>query len=90
MSRQDFCHCTPSEFQKIFTKWQEHAERADRVSWEQTRTLCLYMISPYTKKTLKPEDIMQFPWEKKTEQTEVITEEERKRRYEVAKKNYRC
>lgn len=35
-----------------------------RNEWETARSIMWASISPYSKKKLKPKDIMEFPWEK--------------------------
>ncbi len=67
MSLQDFERCTPLEFSRIVEQWQKREEERMKLSWEQTRFLAVTNLSPYSKKALKPTDIMQFPWDKKTE-----------------------
>lgn len=89
MSRQDFCHCTPSQFKAIYDSWADTQNRAERLSWEQTRSLCLCMVQPHCKKQLRAEDIMKFPWDAKIKDPDAdLTPEERKARYEAAKKRY--
>lgn len=86
----DFCSCTPSEFWKCYASWQQQAEMEQRESWEQTRVLCASMLQPYSKKRLSGRDIFPLPWDGKEEEEkkESISEEERKARYEAAKRRY--
>lgn len=65
MSYDDFCRCTPSEFSAAAEAWNKIEESRMRRSWEQTRDLMMAMIQPYSKKPVKPTDIMQFEWDKK-------------------------
>lgn len=65
MSLEDFCQCTPSEFQSIYDEWSKYNEGLMRRSWEQTRFIALTNLTPFSKKALKNKDIMVFPWEKK-------------------------
>ena len=37
------------------------------MAWERTRWLATVLLSPHSKKTLKPTDIAQFPWEESTQ-----------------------
>ena len=88
MSFDDFCRCTPSEFQTAWehwNKWQEHNQQAE---WERLRMACLCMLQPYSKNTLSARDVMQFPWEEdaKTASRETVSKEELKRRYQEAKR----
>lgn len=63
MSLQDFEQCTPFEFSKIVEQAQKKEEERVKLSWNQTRFLALTNLSPYSKKALKPTDIMEFPWD---------------------------
>ena len=48
---------------------------------------CLCMLQPYSKNTLSPHDVMQFPWEEEAKKPqEEISNEELKRRYREAKR----
>lgn len=91
MSRLDFCQCTPAEFKAIYDKWNEKQQQEERTQWEQTRALCRCMLQPHSKKSLKATDVMKFPWDEKPREKieeEELTPEERKARYEAAKKRY--
>lgn len=90
MSLQDFCSCTPSEFQKVYEAWRENALRLQREGWEQTRLICVLSIQPYSTKKLDPQVVMPLPWDREEERKEErkMTEEERKERYKAAKKRY--
>ena len=61
---QDFERCTPSEFKATFDAWNGGRERLERGEWERVRMSCLCSLQPYSKKKLRPTDIMEFPWEK--------------------------
>ncbi len=63
MSRDDFCRCTPSQFYTIYEAWGEMRERDEQSRWERTRMQCLCSLQPYSKKQLKAQDVMQFPWD---------------------------
>ncbi len=43
--------------------WNEQEEQRYRTSWEQTRFLAHCLLTPYSKKKLRAEDIIRFPWE---------------------------
>lgn len=91
MSLQDFCSCTPSEFNKVYAAWHDKEMRRIREGWEQTRTICICSMQPYSKKRLVPQDVMPLPWDRDGRQKEKepeLTREERKARYEAAKKRY--
>ena len=85
MSLNDFCRCTPSEFQAAWQAWHEWHENEQRGEWERLRMACI--LQPYSKNTLSPHDVMQFPWEEEAKKPqEEISNEELKRRYREAKR----
>lgn len=58
---------------------QQRADAEARQSWEQTRLLAAYVISPYSKKKLsKMSDLFKFHWEETERPGEKMTAEERK------------
>jgi hypothetical protein len=85
---EDFCQCTPFEFYSIYEGWQRRRESEDRSAWERARMICMCSLQPYTKKSLSPKDVMEFPWEHELKETP--RREERKEdilaRYQAAKK----
>lgn len=64
MRLNDFCALTPSEFRSVHGRWQEAEEARERAGWERARMLATYAVQPYSKKRLKPSDLMTFPWER--------------------------
>jgi len=88
MSLRDFERCTPFEFHSVFEAWSKHAEMRDRSEWEKTRYLCMCILQPYSKKKLRPVDVVVFPWERSTESKEVLSSEEQEARYQAALKRY--
>ena len=63
MSIDDFCRCTPLEFSAIAEGWNEGEQARQRAAWERTRMQCTCMLQPYSKKGLKPTDVMRFDWD---------------------------
>lgn len=88
MSLHDFERCTPFEFHSIFEAWSKRAEMSDRAEWEKTRYLCMCILQPYSKKKMRPVDVVVFPWERNTEPKEVLSKEEEEARYQAALKRY--
>ena len=96
MSRDDFERCTPQEFYKTWTHWNELREAELQGEWERLRYMGLFMLQPYSKKRLKVTDVMQFPWEgeenekrrMKNEKSRTLDAEGERERYEAAKKRY--
>lgn len=63
MSLSDFERCTPSEFSAVAERWKERQERESRQEWERTRLLAAMSLQPYSKKPVRPTDVMRFPWD---------------------------
>ena len=65
MSREDFALCTPDEFQAVYDSWYMREEMEMRRSWEVGRFVAAITLQPYSKKPIRPTDLIIFPWEKK-------------------------
>lgn len=63
MSLSDFERCTPSEFSAVAERWKERREGDSRQEWERTRLLAAMVLQPYSKKPVRPSDVMRFPWD---------------------------
>ena len=63
MSVDDFCRCTPPEFQAVYKGWAESEQRRQRAEWERTRMECTFILQPWSRMTLKPGDVMHFGWD---------------------------
>lgn len=66
MSLGDIYSMTPEELGLVIEAWQQMRTDESRQSWEQIRFLALCALMPYSKKRLKPTDIVVFEWEKET------------------------
>lgn len=90
MSVDDFCQCTPLEFQAVYQAWADAEQRRERSAWERTRMLCTTMLQPYSKKRLEPQDVMRFAWDASTgsttDDTEKLTAKEIRERFEKVKR----
>lgn len=91
----DFERCTPSEFNAIWEKWNEMREADMRGEWERLRYAGMFALQPWSKKSLRPTDVMRFAWDEKNEKRRMKDEEpkthdadEERARYEAAKKRY--
>lgn len=62
-----------------------HLEEVDRDAAERMRMMVWAALAPYSKKTLNPEDVLTFSWEKSKSQTSRATTKED---FEKAFKNY--
>lgn len=83
----DFCRCTPVEFEHIYKAYSDRAEAEYRDGWERMRLLATIVIQPHVKKKLTAQKLMKFPWDNKTKQaatnTPQISKEEAKSRFEA-------
>lgn len=94
MSVDDFCRCTPLEFQAVYEGWAEAEQRRERAAWERTRMQCTCMLQPYSKRGLKPQDVMRFAWEMRNEEcgmrneaeSEKLTAKQIRERFEKVKR----
>lgn len=64
MGLDDFCRCTPGEFRAVYDSWFSHQEMRVRHDWEVGRFVATTAVQPYSKKPLRPTDLIHFPWEK--------------------------
>ena len=89
MSLREYERCTPFEFQSIFDAWSRRLEGEEHTEWDRVRYMCMCILQPYSKKKLRPTDVVVFPWERRTEsQPEVLSKEEEEARYQAALKLY--
>lgn len=96
MSKDDFCRCTPSEFYAAYDAWWQRETDLERGRWERMRMQCLCSLQPYSKKQLRAQDFMKFPWESEEQkatscrsQQNGQSREEIMERYREAKKKGR-
>lgn len=88
MTVDDFCQCTPSEFQAVYESWNDAEQRKERAAWERARLQCTCMLQPYSKRKLEPRDVFRFEWEDKgidPDDGENLTTKEIWERFEKAK-----
>ncbi len=85
----DFEALTPEEFGETWSRWREREEMLQRAEWERVRMQCCCILQPYSKDTLKPEDVLRFPWDNEahpaTSSEPELTREELMERYRVAR-----
>lgn len=88
MSVDDFCQCTPLEFQAVYQAWAEAEQRRERAAWERTRMLCTTMLQPYSKRGLEPQDVMRFAWDSdhSEDESEKLSAKEIRERFEKVKR----
>lgn len=66
MSYDDFCRCTPEEFESICNAYHAGREAFYRDGWEKVRMLAAITIQPHVKKKITPKTLLPFSWDKKT------------------------
>lgn len=90
ISYNDFCWCTPEEFEEVCKAWQETRDAEYKENWERTRLLATITIQPHVKQKLTAQKLLPFAWDKKTSSVpkakRMTAEQRRKRMDEVAKK----
>jgi len=65
LTEEAFNEITPRYFMLRLKGLRAAQQQAYRNEWERTRWLAVFMVMPYSKKRLKPTDLMRFPWEQK-------------------------
>ena len=75
MSIDDFCRLTPDRFSLIYKEYSNAVSTEFKQSWNRTRFLAAVLLQPYSKKTLKPEDICRFGWDNETAENELSEDE---------------
>lgn len=73
---------TMFEFEKLL----EYSFYAHQDEWEQCRYNSYINVQMNTKKKLKPQDILQFTWDNNTKRETIVSEKDKNRLREFAKK----
>ena len=63
LSIKDWRRLTPGQFAKAYKQYLNADEIKFKRSWEQVRFMCAVLLSPHSKKGLKPQDICKFEWD---------------------------
>lgn len=84
LTYDDFCRCTPSEFENICEAFRSREEAEFRDGWERTRATVVAALRPYIKGGKNAKDIYPLPWDNQGQKESVIilTPEEDRRRVE--------
>lgn len=56
---------TPRQFYNKREGFRRIVEHETQTKWETSRWMAAVVIAPHTKKTMKPRDLITFPWENK-------------------------
>nr|DAQ03552.1 MAG TPA: hypothetical protein [Caudoviricetes sp.] len=90
LSFDDFCGCTPEEFESICEAYHDQREADYKDEWERMRMLAAIVIQPHVKQRVTPGKLLPFPWENPAGQhkkaPELTAAESLKRFEELAKK----
>lgn len=90
ISYDDFCRCTPVEFEEVCKAWQETRDAEYKESWERTRLLATITIQPHVKQKLTAHKLLPFAWDNEQPEApqakQMTAEQRRKRMDEIAKK----
>ena len=86
----DFCRLTLEEFSHIYEQYNEREEMEERSAWERMRMLATICVQPYSKKRLKANELMRFPWDEEQngsptrppQREGVVSKEEALKRFE--------
>lgn len=84
LSVEEFCRLGVTEFSYIYKHYTEAEAYKQRDKWERTRTLAAICIQPYSKRSLKPKDVLPLPWdsEQKSVRTETVGKDEAMKMFE--------
>ena len=87
LSYDDFCRCTPEEFNGICKAYHNQRETDYKNEWERMRMLATITIQPHTKSKITAQKLLPFPWEKhilpQKKDYQPVSAEEDLRRFEV-------
>ena len=73
---EDFCLCTPIEFQAIMDAFGEMEDARRRDMWERMRILAAISVSPFSKSRVRPENIIRLPWDNERKQAAIVSKED--------------
>lgn len=66
LSLEDFESLSLPEFHEVVRCFREREEREQMAAWKRSRFEAMYMLQPYSKHGVRPQDICVFPWEQDT------------------------
>lgn len=90
ISYEDFCKCTPEEFEAVCKAWQETRDAEYKENWERIRLLATITIQPHVKQKITAQKLLPFAWDKKTfgiaESKQMTSKEKRERMDKILNK----
>ena len=66
MGLDDFCRLDADEFRSVCESWHAQKDTESREAWYRMRWLATLTLQPYSKRKLKPEQVLKLPWEEPT------------------------
>lgn len=85
----DFCRCTPEEFEAICKAYHDQREADYKTEWDRIRWHASVTLQPHVKGKMSPKKLLPFPWEKqgkRKNRIEVSAEESKARFEKLAKR----
>lgn len=86
LSFDDFCRCTPKEFESICKAYHDQREADYRDRWERTRAIVVAAVRPHVKGKPTAHKIYPLPWDNergpRKNAPKPLTAEESKARFE--------
>ncbi|MGA0081586.1 MAG: hypothetical protein ACO3UN_06885 [Candidatus Puniceispirillaceae bacterium] len=64
LTEVEFQEASPHYFMHRLLGMRKAQRQMERIQWERTRWLATFVVMPHSKRKLRPQDLMQFPWEK--------------------------
>lgn len=83
LRRSEFIRMLPEEFNAAATAYSRHTEMRQRAEWERTRALAYLIVQTQLTQTVKPQQLLPFPWDAAEENTDKpdLTPQQRYDRY---------
>lgn len=76
MSYDDLYDSTPRTFNNKLIGFNTYQEQLIQDRWEQTRIIIHSTLSPHSKKTIRPKEILPFPWDNKNKSKKKLASKE--------------
>ena len=76
LSYDELYDLTPRSFSNKLLGFNNYQRQLLETSWEQTRLISHSTLSPHSKKKLKPQEILPFPWDDKNKPKKEIASKE--------------
>lgn len=66
MSYDDFCRCTPEEFDAVCKSYHSEREAQLRDGWEKARWQASVLLLPHVKDKVQPKKHLPLPWDEES------------------------